>query len=249
MGKQLKINELKRVVNIDKFSKYANILKDTNFNDERQIDSILNELALKTPSREVLMKTKLGFILKEISNRERLSKKIRDKALNLRTKWKDFHKKLLLAPKYDVKCDKPTTENRQKARQALLKTFINTNASSNGNIFFDSNQEEHITFVNDLEFAIFNHNDNLVNNKYFNLVRKCIRVINEKSKIRNDFLNYDLKAEDLIKQYLVTDSPFKNFLIKQSSSSSLFSDIKPSTSSSSSSSFNDIFDFDDLIDL
>jgi DNA-binding transcriptional ArsR family regulator len=41
----------------------------------------------------------------------------------LRAKWKEFHKRLLLAPKYDVKCDKPTTEHRQKARAALTSAW------------------------------------------------------------------------------------------------------------------------------
>lgn len=225
MGKQLKINELKRVVNVDKFSKYANILKDTNYNDERKIESILNELALKTPSKEILMKTRLGFILKEISKRETLSKRIRDKALDLRSNWKEFHKRLLLAPKYDVKCDKPTTENRQKARATITNALVRTNTSTN--TIFDSNNEEHISLISDLEFLIFQQNDNLVNNKYFSLVRKCIKVINDNVKVRNEFLNYELKAGHFVSQYLVIDSPFKNFT-KQSSTSSLID--MPSTS-------------------
>ena len=49
MSKQLKINELKRVVNIDQFTKYASILKDSRNTNEREIEQILKELDSKTP--------------------------------------------------------------------------------------------------------------------------------------------------------------------------------------------------------
>lgn len=241
MGKQLKINELKRVVNVDKFSQYASILKDTENTNEKQIDSILSELALKTPSREVLMKTRLGFILKEISRRPNLSKKTRDKALGLRTKWKEFHKKLLLAPKFDVKCDKPTTESRQRAREELTKYFIKTNSSDSNTIVFDPNQEEHTSLISDIEFSIFQKNDKLVNNKYFNLIRKCINILSQSSMLRNDVLNFNLKIEDLLNQYLLTGSPVKSFISKKTSLN--FSET-PCTSNS-----RDFFQIDENINF
>lgn len=241
MGKQLKLNELKRVVNVDKFSQYANILKDTSITDEKQIYRILSELALKTPSRDILMKTKLGFILKELSRRQNLSKKNRDKALCLRTKWKEFHKKLLLAPKFDVKCDKPTTESRQKAREQLINFFLTANSADFNSIIFDPNQEEHCSLISDLEFMIFQHNDNLVNNKYFNLVRKCINILDQNSKLKNDLICYDLKIEDLINQYLLAGSPVKNIFPKVTDKSL---EEKPCTSSN-----DNLIQIDELIDL
>lgn len=241
MGKQLKLNELKRVVNVDKFSQYAKILKDTSFTDEKQIYEILNELALKTPSRDILMKTKLGFILKELSRRPNLSKKTRDKALSLRTKWKEFHKKLLLAPKFDVKCDKPTTESRQKARHELINFFLKTNSTDLNSIIFDPSQEEYSSLISDLEFMIFQHNDNLVNNRYLSLIRKCINILSENSKLKNDFLSYELKIEELINQYILTGSPVYNLFSKTTNKS--WSD-KPSTSSS-----ENLIQIDELIDL
>lgn len=207
----MKINELKRVVNVDKFSKYANILKDTNFNDEKQIDSILTELSKKTPSREVLMKTRLGFILKELSTRESLSKKTRDNALNLRTKWKDFHKRLLLAPKFDVKCDKPTSENRQKVRQAFSNAFSrgnSKNSNDQNSVLFDPNSEEHMGLINDLEFSVFQHCDKLVNTKYFKTARQLIQQFQKPNNpLRDQFLRFELKTDDLIKKYLTQSSP------------------------------------------
>jgi hypothetical protein len=106
MGKQLKLNELKRVVNVDKFSEYAAILADSaKFNqNEKQIEKVLDELAKKTPSRDILKSTKLGHILKEVSDRDCLTRPIRSKARRLREQWKEFHKRLLQAPRYDVKC-------------------------------------------------------------------------------------------------------------------------------------------------
>lgn len=126
MSKQLKLNECKRVVNVDKFSEYAARLKEKRISEE-EIDRILDELGKKTPSRDVLLKTRLGFILKAVAENERLSKPVRDKARQLRTKWKDFHKRLFLAPKLDVKCDKPTTEGRERAKKSLENVFSNSN--------------------------------------------------------------------------------------------------------------------------
>ncbi|RNA31746.1 transcription elongation factor A N-terminal and central domain-containing 2 [Brachionus plicatilis] len=240
MGKQLKINELKRVVNVDKFSQYANILKDTSNTDEKQIECILNELALKTPSRDVLMKTKLGFILKEMSRRQNLSKNTREKALNLRSKWKEFHKKILLAPKFDVKCDKPTTENRQKAREELRNSFVKTNTGESNVAVFDPNQEAYTSLISDLEFTIFQNNDKLVNNKYFNLIRKCINIISQNSKLRNELFSFNLKIEDLVNQYLLNGSQGKSFFSKATNLSE--------TASTTSSSENP-FQIDELIDF
>lgn len=75
MAKQLKLNEMKRVVDVDKFSHYALKLKDKKTSED-EIDRILTELGKKTPSREILMKTKLGFILKEIGERKKLPKQV-----------------------------------------------------------------------------------------------------------------------------------------------------------------------------
>ena len=104
MGKQLKLNELKRVVNVDKFSEYAAILANSANRNEKQIDKVLDELGKKTPSRDILKSTKLGHILKEVANRDCLSRTVRSKARRLREQWKEFHKRLLQAPRYDVKC-------------------------------------------------------------------------------------------------------------------------------------------------
>jgi hypothetical protein len=217
MTKQLKINELKRVVDLDKFAKYASILKDTKFNNEKEIDRILRELDKKTPSRDVLMKTRLGFILKEISSRDTLSRSVRDQAKQLRLKWKEFHKRLLLAPTFDVKCDKPTTENRERARQALMNAFTRSNttkAASTGDlnrVAFKSDCEDNVTLIAELEFTIFQHCDKLVNQKYFMKCRQAIKLVTDNLEVRNKFLNGEIDSSQLIKNYL-EDSYFKKNL-------------------------------------
>jgi hypothetical protein len=207
MSKQLKINELKRVVNVDKFTKYAQILQDPNTTSIKEIELILKELNEKTPSREVLMKTRLGFVLKDVSNRESLPKNLREQAKQLRAKWKEFHKKLLLAPNFDVKCDKPTTENRQKARQALVNAFVRSNTSKSFSeskecIVFNSESAESVSLIADLEFTVFQQCDKLVSKKYFTKCRQVIRLIGENARIRNRFLNGEFNAEYFVKKFL-----------------------------------------------
>lgn len=243
MVKQLKISELKRVVNVEQISKYAIILKNESNNDEKQIDNILNELNTKMPSREILLKTRLGFILRDLAIREGLSKEIREKAKQLRLKWKEFHKRILLAPKYDVKCDKPTTENRQNARNSLSNCFLRTNKSKeevkNANakidvVVFNPEHEEFTQLISDLEFLIFQYCDSLVNSKYFNTVRKCLKSITDNLELRNRFLSYDLTSKDFLKIALNEQTSLRN-------SSSDLSDYfqTPSTSHSASKLVND----------
>ena len=168
MGKQLKLSELKRVVNVDTFSRYATILADKTNNNESELDRILDELSEKTPSRDILKQTKLGHILKELANRETLSKSLRNKSICLRQKWKEFHKNLLLAPRYDVKCDKPTTESRMRARQSLTNAFLKLNQTNDdsSSLLFKETNESHKKLILDLEFKLFQFSDTLVNLKY-----------------------------------------------------------------------------------
>ena len=196
MGKQLKLSELKRVVNIDTFSKYASILADKSNTNESEIDHILDELSEKTPSRDILKQTKLGHILKELANRESLTKSIRNKSINLRQKWKDFHKNLLLAPRYDVKCDKPTTDSRLRARQSLTNAFLKLN-NTNLVVFNEAN-ELHKRLILDLEFKLFQFSDTLVNLKYFNLVKKCIRIITENSDKAKQLVENELNINTFV---------------------------------------------------
>lgn len=226
----MKINELKRVVDVDKFNKYAMKLKDKS-TDENEVDRILNELGKKTPSRDVLMKTKLGFVLKEISERESLPKSIRDKSKQLRTKWKDFHKRLLLAPKYDVKCDKPTTENRERAKQALDNALKRAATTA-----LETDAVSTIALVANLEFEIFQHCDKLVNGKYFNTVRCCIKLLTEKDSLRRQFLTKKLTATELVADHLSGDV-FKQFKL----------DVDSSTTGKSSEPIDD--DFIESIDV
>lgn len=113
---------------MDKFSEYASRLKEKRISED-EIERILSELGKKTPSRDVLLKTRLGFILKDVAENPRLSKSVRDRARQLRTKWKDFHKRLFLAPKVDVKCDIPTTEGRERAKKSLENVLTKSSSS------------------------------------------------------------------------------------------------------------------------
>jgi hypothetical protein len=231
MSKQLKINELKRVVDLDKFAKYTAILKDPKFNNEKEIDKILKELDKKTPSRDVLLKTRLGFILKDLASRETLPKSIRDQAKQLRIKWKEFHKRLLMAPTYDVKCDKPTTENREKARHALSSAFIRSNSTrvyatasatnstvdDSTRVSFKLDNEDHSSLVAELEFIIFQSSDKLVNQKYFAKCRQVVKLVTDNLHVRDKFLNGEIDSTELLQNYLEEQS-FKRFFSCSSSS-------------------------------
>jgi hypothetical protein len=205
MAKQMKISDLKRVVNVETISKYAMQLRNEENMDEEQIENILNELEKKTPSREILMKTRLGFILKDLAERESLSKDVRDKARALRLKWKEFHKRLLLAPKYDVKCDKPTTEGRERARKALKNAFTKSKDQTTTDVHEATiNEVDLDSVIKEIEFKIFTFNDNLVNISYFDMIRKAVRCVGD-----IDQFSKLIKQEITLKEFL--DNCFSNF--------------------------------------
>lgn len=210
MSKQLKISELKRVVNVDKFTKYADVLREST--NEKEIQSILSELEAKTPSRDILIKTRLGFILKELINRDRLSPSVRLHAQRVRVKWKEFHKKLLLAPSYDVKCDKPTTESREKVRSGLSGAFRRAESSM-------KHQDEDTLkgLAYQLEFGIFQYCDKLVNKRYFTTCRECVRVISNCETAREDYLNGRIDASEFIDKYLKDTSSIKSCMSEEKS--------------------------------
>ena len=191
MSKQLKISDLKRVVNIEEITKLASVLKDEKSSDN-QILNALEQLSNKMPSKEVLMQTKLGFILKDLSKNENLKQNIRIKAATVRKEWKEFHKNLLLAEKLDVKCDKPTTEKRQNAKITILKS-ININSNANKKI-------------DELEFLIFQYCDNLVNIKYSNVIKDCANLFKKEPDISKSYLNGILSSRDLLAKVNKTDS-------------------------------------------
>jgi predicted nuclease with TOPRIM domain len=193
MSKQLKINECKRVVNVDDILKLAQQLKDP-LNDENRIIDALNKLENKTPSKEILFKSRLGFILKDIQQNKQLSKHIRDKAKQIRTKWKEFHKNLLLAQRLDVKCDKPTTQQRDSSKTRLENIILsNLNTQNDSSIIFKCK-----SLVYELEFLIFQICSNLINQKYYDIISKLsLHLENNKQDCEAFIINNTLLSKDL----------------------------------------------------
>jgi len=170
MGKQLKINELKRVVNVDTFSKHAHILNDCKNANIDQIEYILNDLSCKTPSKDILMKTRLGFILKKLASNESLPKHLRQMARNLRQTWKEFHKTLIRLSDKNIE---------------------------SGNVGFDSGLEKHLQIVSDIEFKIYQLSDTIVNERYFDLSRKCMKELGENPEFFVKLIDGKLNVEDI----------------------------------------------------
>lgn len=193
MGKQLKIGELKRVVNIDVIFKYAKILKNDKNTNTAQIESILNDLGTKTPSRDVLIKTKLGFILKELSNRKSLPVKTRNMARDLRCTWKDFHKSFLLLTKKDVKCDLPTNQNRYKAREFIKKSLEKLD---------DPPQVS--ALVSEIEFQFYQVLG-VVNESYFKKIEKYVEFLQKNEPILLELMAKKQSAESSVRSFLMNN--------------------------------------------
>jgi hypothetical protein len=141
----------------------------------------------------------LGFVLKDLAKRSDLPSEIRNKALAIRKKWKDFHKNLLLAQKLDVKCDKPTTEKRETSKRILYNSLYDSNNNNNDeNGVQSAKYSAKSTKADNLEFYIFQHCDHLVNSKYLSIVQKCKTLFSENEDIVDLFTNGIMKPEEVL---------------------------------------------------
>ena len=84
--------------------------------------------------------------------------------------------------------DKPTNDARSRARISLT-SCLTASAAQSSSKSSDSHKPSQ-QLVMDIEFAAFQLGGHLVNNQYFNLIRKCVKELNAESKI--DSLKYKL---------------------------------------------------------
>ncbi len=143
-----------------------------------------------------------------MSRRTELPLDLRNKALAIRKKWKDFHKNLLLAERLDVKCDKPTTEKRESSKRVLYSALF---GDTNNNTNRDSGQNDAKSMrVDSLEFYIFQYCDSLVSSMYFSTVQKCKTLFAVDETTTETFAKGQMKPAEVVNKALGQSSSSKS---------------------------------------
>ena len=90
-------------------------------------------------------------------------------------------------------------------------TTQNYSPIANETVQFVTELDQHIQLVADLEFCIYTCCDTLVNTRYFNLARRCAKVISENSVARNKLLNFQI----CINEFVLKCNHFSSFDINE----------------------------------
>lgn len=99
-------------------------LKDELLNEAtpaEQIISALNELERRTPSKEVLIETKVGHVVNRL--RKHSNAEIKEKARIVLKKWKSFYREISTRQPLEVRADLKTERFRIKSRNLLGKAL------------------------------------------------------------------------------------------------------------------------------
>lgn len=113
--KQVKIEALPRVVVVEDIERVAAILE--NENDAVIIKKALEELKDIKPSKEILLRTKIGHRVNKLRANENAA--VRKVASEVFKDWRKFYKDMRYRPSIEVRCDAKTELLRMKARKLL----------------------------------------------------------------------------------------------------------------------------------
>lgn len=109
-----------RVVVVERIYQAKAILSVENQRIDEMV-SALKELDNCTPSKEVLLETKIGHTVNKL--RKHADKNIKELATNVLSRWKLFYRELKQRQPIEVRCDLKTEQFRKKARK-LLSTAL-----------------------------------------------------------------------------------------------------------------------------
>ncbi|XP_065069800.1 transcription elongation factor A N-terminal and central domain-containing protein 2-like [Rhopilema esculentum] len=113
--KQVTIEALPRVVVVEDIERLSLILQ--NSNDAAALHNALEELSKVKPSKEILLKTKIGHIVNKLRKHEDSS--VQKVSRQLFHDWKKFYKEQRCRPVIEVRSDAKSELTRMKARKLI----------------------------------------------------------------------------------------------------------------------------------
>ncbi|ESN99635.1 hypothetical protein HELRODRAFT_176805 [Helobdella robusta] len=186
--KQVTIQSLKGVVNIDEILKIKTIIKENNQSDEI-LRGCLETLKEKLPSRDVLKSTKIGYAVKSLTNHK--DQKISSLASEILKSWQQFYAEKLSKPLIDVKCDHKTMFSRNIARKHLTNALKSDSAEME--VFA-------VDVATEIETSVF-QKKKFINKEYNRLIRKIVFLLRNNNSLKVDLLKHSILPHQLIDRY------------------------------------------------
>ncbi|XP_064627436.1 transcription elongation factor A N-terminal and central domain-containing protein 2-like [Lineus longissimus] len=181
--KQVTIKSLTRVVVVDDIKKIKEILVNKQTSNE-DLAKALKELGEKIPSKEIIMETKIGQIVRKLVRHD--DEDVAKQAKAIYHKWKNFYAERSKLKPIEVKYDAKTESLRIKARKHLAIAL--------------GVQETH-NLVTGIEKEAFNLCKKVSMHIYNRALRTIILKAKSDNEMKNDILNGTLPVTFLVKKY------------------------------------------------
>jgi hypothetical protein len=158
-GQQRRLNDLKGVVVLEEIEAASNKLTDSTLSSEEKIE-ILNKLAAKKPSTEIIISTGIGKVVQKLSKAD--GQEVAKAAQAVTKTWKALLERRvelsLSQDKPQVKTDLETRTIRDKAVKLLVKAYPSVT----------------LTILESLEKRLFQHYRPLIGLKFRRSVRRIV---------------------------------------------------------------------------
>jgi len=177
--KQTTIESLARVVVVEEIKQAKSILSIPNQRTD-QIITCLRNLSKRTPSKEVLLETKIGHVINKLRRHE--NEEVKSLARNILKSWKQFYRDIKQRQPIEVRCDKQTETFRKKAK-TLIAQALGLDASSNT--------------VEIIERAVYLHHNRNINFAYKRMIRSMHFKVKSNNELRSKIINNDITAKEL----------------------------------------------------
>ncbi|XP_023220438.1 transcription elongation factor A N-terminal and central domain-containing protein 2-like [Centruroides sculpturatus] len=180
--KQATLESLKGVVVIEDILRHKAILEWKNQEVENMLRS-LEELSKKTPSKEILISTKIGHLVHKLC--KHTNSEVSEKAKHLYEDWKTHILSKMNKPSIEVRSDIQTEKFREVAKRLLAESL---------------NKKESSKLVNLLEKQIFHLCKRLINKNYRRTVRKVVFTIKNSPTVSEKLKLGKLSVEELLRE-------------------------------------------------
>lgn len=181
---QAAIEDCSRVVVVEHIQHAASVLSVENQSAETLIKT-MTELNKRTPSKEVLLETKIGHVVNKLRNHS--DENVKKIARVLLRKWKSFYKHQAERKPIEVRCNAKTELFRKKAK-GLIASSLQVNVS--------------LPLVDVIERSAYMHNSRATCPKYRRIIRTVTIKLQNNDDLRKRVLSNELSPEDLFKEVM-----------------------------------------------
>mgnify|MGYP001793660892 CR=1 FL=1 len=180
--KQATMESLPNVVVLEQIAHFKALLESP-MTADNQILTVLKELSVKNLSKQILLDTKIGFVVNKLRKHEH--EKIKELAKTVFRKWKHcVENEERASPVIEVQCDKKTETMRKKAKSFLADSLRLSDT--------DRLPEQ-------IERTVFLEFGRRIDYNYRRKIRSIVFELKHNESIRKKVVELKVSAEDLFR--------------------------------------------------